>query len=164
MAPGGLQAEVSDEDTIMPTVNTYREGIKVVVERSRAFTGWTAASVKVILLSDQYVPSQTHSSKADLASFEITGGDYIAGGQLLTSKSVSTSTNQVRLAAENVAWNDLPVKPRYAAVYDDTNATVSDKTLFAYMDLGTLHGRKLRIRWPAAGVLVYTVEDAVGLP
>lgn len=148
----------------MPTVNWYREGVRIVVERSVAFTGWTAASVKCALVTSGYTPSQAHTSYADISPYEISGGDYQLGGTLLTGKTIVTSTNQLRLDAIDIAWSNLPVKPRYAAVYDATNATASQRTLFGYMDLGNLRGRKLRIKWPGNGVLVLTVEDAVGFP
>ena len=154
----------SDWCEIMPTVTWYREGIRTVVERDRTFTGWSAASIKVMLVSASYVPSQSHTAYTDASAYEISGGDYTLGGLLLTGKTIATSTNQLRLDAIDVAWNSLPVKPRYCLVYDATNATASQRSLFGYMDLGNLKGRKLRIKWPSTGVLVLTVEDAVGFP
>jgi len=170
--PTGLLAELSDgdqsspdEDVVMPTVNIYREGLKAVVERSRTFTGWTTASVKVMLVTSAYVPSQLHSSKADVSTFEIQpSGDYVTGGQLIAVKTITTVNNQLRLDGEDMLWTNLVIKPRYAVVYDDTNTVASTKTLFAYMDLGNLKSKRLRIKWPSTGVLVYTTEDAIGLP
>ena len=153
-----------DWDEQMPTVNIYREGVRIVVERSVAFTGWTSASVKCALVTSGYTPSQTHTAYTDVSPYEISGGDYQLGGLLLTGKTITTSTNQTRMDALDIAWASLPVKPRYAVVYDSTNATASQRTLFGYMDLGNLKGRKLRIKWPSTGVLVLTVEDAVGFP
>lgn len=154
--------EIWDEP--MPTVNWYREGIRSVVERDRTFTGWTAASIKCALVTASYVPSQAHSAYTDASAYEVSGGDYTLGGTTLTGKTITTSTNQLRLDAVDVAWSSLPVKPRYALVYDATNAIASQRTLFGYMDLGSLRGRKLRIHWPSNGVLVLTVEDAAGFP
>jgi len=151
-------------DIPMPTVTLYREGIRIVVEQAVPFTGWTAASVKCMLVTSGYVPSQAHTNYTNASSYEVSGGDYTVGGLLLSGKTVATSTNQLRLDAADAAWVSLPVRPRYALVYDATNATASQRTLMGYMDLGTLKGRKLRIRWPSTGVLVITVEDAPGFP
>lgn len=151
-------------DVIMPTVTLYREGIRIVVERAVTFTGWTAASVKCALVTSSYVPSQAHTAYSDVSAYEVSGGDYSVGGMTLTGKTIATSTNQLRLDAVDVAWSNLPVKPRYAIIYDATNVTASQRTLMGYMDLGTLKARKLRIRWPSNGVLTITVEDAVGFP
>lgn len=149
---------------IMPTVNWYKTGVETVVERNNVFTGWIAASIKMMLVTDNYVPSQAHTSKADVLAYEISGGDYTPGGLLLASKSITTSTNQVRLGALGVRWTDLPVPPRYGIIYDDTNTLDANKTLLGYMDLGTLRSNKLTIVWPSNGVLVLTVEDSVGFP
>jgi hypothetical protein len=148
----------------MPTVTWYREGIRIVVERSVAFTGWTGASIKTALVTASYVPSQAHTSYADISSFEISGGDYSTGGITLSSKTIATSTNQLRLDAADVTWSSIPIKPRYAVVYDSTNVTASQRTLLGYMSLGNLKGQRLRIKWPSTGVLTLTVEDAAGFP
>lgn len=151
-------------DEEMPTINTYREGLRSIAERDRTFTGWVAAAVKVMLVTSNYTPSQAHTSRADAVSYEISGGDYTPGGQLIGSKSLSTVTNQLRLTGGNVQWSNLTVKPRYALIYDDTNVTVSEKTLFGYMDLGNVKSRGVRIKWPNTGVLNFKVEDAPGFP
>lgn len=151
-------------DVIMPTVTLYREGIRIVVERAVPFTGWTAASIKCMLVTASYVPSQAHTAYTNASPYEISGGDYTTGGLALSGKTIATSTNQLRLDAVDVAWANLPVKPRYCIVYDATNATASQRTMMGYMDLGNLKARKLRIKWPSTGVLTITVEDAVGFP
>lgn len=151
-------------DDIMATVTWYREGIRIVTERSVAFTGWTAASIKCMLVTSSYTPSQAHTAYTDASTFEISGGDYTLGGLMLTSKTITTVTNQLRLDAADVSWANLPIKPRYALIYDSTNATASQRTLLGYTDLGNLKSRKLRIRWPGNGTLVLTVENAVGFP
>jgi len=154
----------NDPDEIMPTITWYQNGVKTVVERDRTFLGWTVASVKVAMVTSSYVPSQSHTAYTDVVSYEISGGDYTVGGLLLSGKTITTFTNQVRLDAVDVAWSSLPVKPRYAIIYDSTNASPAQRSLFGYMDLGTLRGRKLRIKWPSQGVLTLTVEDAPGFP
>src|SRR5689334_15822625 len=140
-------------DDLMAVVTWYQQGIEIVVERSRAFTGWTNASMKVALVTASYTPSQSHTAYSDISAFEISGGDYNIGGLALSGKTITTNQNQLRLDAIDVAWSSLPVKPRYAVVYDATNVTANLCTLFGYLDLGRLKGSKLRIRWPSTGVL-----------
>jgi hypothetical protein len=151
-------------NNVMAVVTWYQNGIEAVAERSVAFTGWTAASIKVALVTSSYVPSQSHTSYANVSAYEISGGDYTLGGQALSGKTISTNQNQLQLDAIDIAWASLPVKPRYAIIYDSTNVTASLCTLMGYLDLGNLKGRKLRIRWPSTGVLTLTVENAVGFP
>lgn len=151
-------------EEIVPTVTLYRQGIQIVVERSMAFTGWSNATMKCMLVTSNYTPSQAHTNYTNASTFEISGGDYLTGGTALSGKTITTVTNQLRMDAVDVAWSNLVVKPRYAIVYDATNATANQRTLFGYMDLGNLRGRKLRIRWPSTGVIIVTVEDAVGFP
>ena len=151
-------------DEIMATVFMYQQGIEIVVERSRAFTGWAAAAIKVALVTSSYVPSQSHTAYSDVSAYEVSGGDYVLGGVALSSKTIVTSTNQLRMDAADTSWTSLPVKPRYAIIYDSTNVTASLCTLMGYLDLGNLKGRKLHIRWPSTGVLTLTVENAVGFP
>jgi hypothetical protein len=151
-------------DDIMATVVLYQQGIEIVVERSRNFLGWSTSAIKVALVTSSYTPSQSHSAYSDVSAYEISGGTYTLGGLTLTSKTLTTSLNQLRLDAADVSWASLPVKPRYAVIYDSTNVTPSLCTLMGYTDLGNLKGNKLRIRWPNAGVLTLTVENAVGFP
>lgn len=151
-------------EEIMPTVTLYQEGIRIAVEQAVPFTGWVAASIKCMLATSSYTPSQLHTSYANVSAYEISGGGYVLGGTTLTSKTIVTATNQLRMDAADVSWTNLLVKPRFAVVYDSTNATASQRTLMGYMDLGNLKGGKLRIRWPGTGVLVLTVENAIGFP
>jgi len=151
-------------DEIMPTVNVYREGVRIVVERAHPFTGWTVATVKVMLAGAGYTPSQAHTAYTDVSAYEISGGDYTVGGATLTAKTITTVTNQLRMDAADVTWSNMATKPRYAVIYNATNATASQRTLLGYMDLGTLKGRRLRIKWPSNGVVTLTVEDAPGFP
>jgi hypothetical protein len=151
-------------DEVMATVLWYQQGVEIVVERSRNFLGWSTSSIKVALVTASYVPSQSHTAYSDVSAYEISGGNYTMGGLALSSKTLTTSLNQLRLDASDVSWNTLSVKPRYAIVYDSTNVTASLCTLLGYTDLGNLKGNKLRIRWPNTGVLTLTVENAVGFP
>lgn len=154
----------SSWDEVMAIVTLYREGIKIVVGQDWPFIGWATAAVKVALVTSSYTPSQAHTSYSNVSAYEISGGDYTLGGVTLASKTIATVSNQLRLDGADVSWNSVPVKPRYAIIYDSTNLIESQRTLFGYMDLGTLRGRKLRIKWPASGVLTITVENAVGFP
>lgn len=148
----------------MATVTLYQEGIRIVVERAVAFTGWTAATIKCALVTSGYTPSQTHTSYANVSAYEISGGDYTPGGTTITSKTITTSANQLRMDGADVAWASINVTPRYAIIYDATNATASQRTLMGYMSLGNIKSRRLRIKWSNSGILVVTVENAVGFP
>lgn len=148
----------------MATSTLYRLYLQNLAGATKPWTGYTLASIKVMLVSSSYVPSQSHQYKSDVSN-EVNGTGYTAGGEPLAGKSVSQSQNVIYLKGSNVSWPTMGfTAPRYAIIYDSTNAADADRLLLGYVDLGRVKGRSLRIRWSSGNVLKMTVENAVGFP
>src|SRR5262245_45102184 len=74
-------------------------------------------TIKVLLLSDIYVPQPGHKTRADLAG-EISGPGYKAGGQVLTGKRIDVSPEGKALfSADNALWTPASIKARAAVIY-----------------------------------------------
>lgn len=127
---------------------------------------WLSDTIKVMLLTDSYVPSQVNQvSRNDINdSYEVAGTGYTAGGATLTTKTLTTdSTNRIiKFGADNVSWGSSTItNARYAIVYDDTPSTKSDKVLLCCIDFGgykTSNGNTFTIQWGGNGVTFVTYE------
>ncbi len=147
----------------MATSINYNLFKQNLANATKTWTGYTLANIRVMLTTSSYVPSQSHQYKSDI-SHEVAGTGYTAGGELLTNKFLEQVGNIIYLKADNVTWANRDFLPRYAIIYDDTNALAADKLLLGYVDLGTLRGRNLRLRWSSGRVLRIALENAAGFP
>lgn len=99
---------------------------------------WVNDTIKMALLDTE--PNQdTAEFWSDVSAHEVSGSGYTAGGNALTTKSLSyaSSTQAVSFIADDVAWTGLSVSNvRWVVVYKDTG-TAGTSPLMAYLDLGT---------------------------
>lgn len=93
----------------------------------------TADRFKVMLVTSAYTPDfGTHDFKADVTN-EVTGTGYTAGGESLTSVTLTQSAGTITFDADDVTWASSTITARGAVVYDDS--LVNDP-LIAYIDFG----------------------------
>ena len=93
---------------------------------------WDSDTIKVALLTSAYTPNQdTHDYYDDVSGSEVSGTGYSAGGNTLSSKTVTydTATNVIVLDAADTTWASSTITARYAVVYDDSGATAASKPL-----------------------------------
>lgn len=147
----------------MATSTIYSLFLQNLAGKTKPWTGYTTANIRVMLTTSSYVPSQAHQYKSDI-THEVTGTGYTAGGELLTNKSLELSTNIIYLKAANVTWATKGFTPKYAIFYDDTNALAADKLLLGYADLGNVKGNSLRLKFSNNRILRITLENAIGFP
>jgi hypothetical protein len=118
------------------------------------------ATVKAMLVTSSYSPNQdTHRWKSDITG-EATGTGYTAGGQTLTSKTVTytAGTNTTAIDAADPSWTTTTVTARYLVVYVDTG-TATTSPLICYVDFGadvTSTGGTFLAQIPAAGLATIT--------
>jgi len=123
-------------------------------------TVWTSDTMKVLLTTSSYTPSQdSHEFKSSVTN-EVTGTGYSAGGVTLGTKSVSvdTASNETRLIAANVSWTTATFTARYAVIYKDTG-TAGTSPLLGYVDFGAdvpVSAGTFSITWDTTGVLKIT--------
>ena len=90
------------------------------------------------------------STTAYTTSNEISGTGYSAGGETLTSTTVSTSGTTAFFDADDPTWTSASFTARGALIYNSTN---SDKAI-AVLNFGgdfTVSSGTFRIVFPAAG-------------
>lgn len=124
---------------------------------------WDSDTFKVALVSSSYTPSQdSHDYWDDVVANEVSGTGYTAGGQALTSKTITydSASNVITLDAADVVWAGASVTARYAVIYDDSGATSSQKVLLGYLDFGSDQSSTnaaFTITWDATGIARFTV-------
>lgn len=122
----------------------------------------TADTFKVMLCTSSYTPNQdTHQYKSDVTN-EVSGTGYTAGGATLTSFAASydTSTNVLKIDADDTSWTTSTITARYAVIYDSTPGSDATRPLLAYVDFGadvSTTAGTLSITWNASGIATVTV-------
>ena len=93
----------------------------------------TADRFKVMLVTSSYTPDfGTHDFKADVTN-EVSGTGYTAGGESLTSVTLTQSGGTITFDADDVTWTSSTITARGAVIYDDSLAS---DPLIAYIDFG----------------------------
>lgn len=95
------------------------------------------ATVKAMLCTSAYVPSQdTHRYKSSVTG-EVAGTGYTAGGVTLASKTVTydTATNTLTLDCADPAWPASTITARYLVFYVSTGSDATS-ALISYVDFG----------------------------
>jgi len=93
----------------------------------------TADRFKVMLVTSSYTPNfGTHDFKADVTN-EVTGTGYSAGGESLSSVTLTQSGGTITFDADDVTWTSSTITARGAVVYDDS---LTNDPLIAYIDFG----------------------------
>lgn len=115
-----------------------------------------------ITLHTSYTPSQTHETWTDVSATEYsTGSGYTAGGQTLSTPTVTKAAAVKFDAADPSTWSSLgplsPATPDYAILWDDTPTSPADP-LVCYFLLGTTatNGGDYTLSFSASGILTIT--------
>ena len=119
-------------------------------------------TIKVALFTDVHAPDQDTDIYYDGSNgmTEVANGSgYTTGGATLANKTIAynSSTNVVKLDADDVTWSASTITARYALIYDDSAG--SNKPLLGYVDFGANQNSSagnFTIVWDAAGILTLT--------
>ena len=91
-------------------------------------------TLKIMLVTSAYTPDfGTHDFKADVTN-EVVGTGYTAGGETLTSLSLTQSAGVITFDAADVTWSSSTITARGAVIYDDT---IASDPLICYIDFGS---------------------------
>lgn len=140
----------------MATSKAYGNLAKAVFNKE---VDWDSDDIRVMLVSSAYTPNQdTHDYLDDVQANEVTGTGYTAGGQALTSKTVTydAANNVLVLDAADVTWAASTITARYAVLYNNTGASAAAKPLIGYVDLVSdqaSNNGNFTIEWDASGIL-----------
>jgi len=122
-------------------------------------------TLKLLLVTSAYTPSQAHNVLADVLSSPspeveaVASPDngYTTGGETLTGVTLTQSGSPVRskLDANDVTWTALTATFRYGILYDDT---ATDKDLIAYLIFDTtpaditISAIDFIVQWSSSGI------------
>lgn len=134
----------------------YNEG---KVQFFSAGINLTSDTIKLALVTG-YTPNiDTHEFWSDVSANEESGTGYTAGGEALTTKSVTQDNTNDRAVfdADDVTWTGLDVgTPSHAILYKDTGVATTSP-LISYIELGRAsNGGDYTVQWNATGIATLT--------
>lgn len=96
------------------------------------------ATVKCMLINNSYALNRaTHTSRADLTAYEVTGTGYTAGGVTVTQSWANDTVNHAAtLTLGAASWASSTITAYRAVYYISTGVAANDK-LLAYNDFGS---------------------------
>jgi hypothetical protein len=130
----------------------YTEFLEEVMKGSLAMNA--SDSFKVALCDSGYTPNyETHVAYVDLTNEE-TGTGYTAGGDALSTPTVTKGTGLAFFDAVDLTWTGLDVgTPAWAVLYDVTASNV----LIATYEIATAsNGSDYKLVWAATGLVQLT--------
>ena len=91
-------------------------------------------TIKIMLVTSSYTPDfGAHDFKADVSN-EVSGTNYTAGGNTLSSLALTQTGGTIKFDAADTSWSSATITDaRGAVIYDDT---LTDDPLIAYIDFG----------------------------
>ena len=140
------------------SLNIYKPFMRTLLNKE---VDLDSDDIRVMLVGGAYTPdASAHAYKADVTG-EITGTNYIAGGEAIPGKSFTITDGTGIFSADNVMWPALTADTdiRYGVIYDNTPATDDIKPLIAYIDFGEaipVPNADFEVIWSTAGILRVT--------
>jgi hypothetical protein len=91
-------------------------------------------TLKIMLVTSGYTPDfGVDDFKADVSN-EVVGTGYTAGGETLTSVTLTQAAGTITFDAADVTWTSSTITARGAVIYDDT---IVNDPLICYIDFGS---------------------------
>jgi hypothetical protein len=144
---------------------------KAFIDGGSGFCNWssTTASFYITLVSNNYVPAETHIfasafSGAELSSTSFTGGYNGTMRISLTGRilNVNQTSNQAEFQCNTVVWSGISAGTAHAFVIIHQNTADASSTLVTYNSLGgfpiTTNATNLTISFTSQGA--FTLIDA----
>lgn len=125
--------------------------------------GSAGTTIKVALCTSSYTPNvSTHTTFNDITNECPATGNYVAGGQALTTKTWTNSGHVCTFDAVDPAWTTSTIaEVRYVILYDATVAGATNEYLMGYWDLGQNYSTSsstLTLVFSGSGILTFTVS------
>lgn len=123
---------------------------------------WSNATVKVSLHTSSFTPDQdAHDFWDDTGATEVSSANYTAGGQAITSKTVSydTGTNETRLDGSDASWTTVTFTASYGVVYVDTAGDSTTDPVQVWVDFGqeeSVSSGNFGLTWDSTGIAKVT--------
>lgn len=113
--------------------------------------------IRVALLTSAYTPDiDTHHTWGDISANEVSGSNYTAGGEQLTTVVITTddANDLSKFDADDVTWQTSTITAQYAVVYYSSGGT--DTWLVSYYDFGEdkiSENGDFKVQWSTGGLL-----------
>lgn len=117
-------------------------------------------TIKVMLVTNTYVPSATGHAAKNSVTNEVSGTNYTAGGATLSSVTLVDSAGTITFDAADVTWAQSGTgfsTARHAVIYKDTG-TAATSTLIGWIDFGADKGNvagDLVLQFNASGIFTW---------
>ena len=95
-------------------------------------TKWiTGSTFKLMLLSDQYTPSEEHRFRSEVAAYEISGTGYSSGGASITFTvgSIDQTNNLLYITCPGANWPSSTITAKFAWAYRAVGTTATDRLI-----------------------------------
>ena len=126
----------------MPTWNTF-DKFKTASLNGVDTVDFDTDTLKIALITSTLAPNaDTHDFWNDLSTNEVSGTNYTAGGEALTTKAVTEAAGTVTFDSDDVSWTQNAAgfsNARYAVLYKDTG-TPATSPLILWLDFGADKG------------------------
>lgn len=120
----------------MATQTLYGLGIEKIIKQD---LDWVNDDIRVALATSAFTPNQdTDEFWSTISSYEASGTAYVAGGELLTNKTIvyDAGTNEIRLNADDVSWELSTITARWALIYKDSGDPATS-ALIGFVNFGS---------------------------
>lgn len=123
---------------------------------------FAADTIKCALLADTYIfDKDLHQFFADVSADEVTGTGYTAGGETITTPTVTydAAADIAKFDGDDVAWLNSTITARFAVVYVAGATAGTDDFLLGIVDFGANESSSsgdFTITWSADGILRIT--------
>lgn len=117
-------------------------------------------TLKLMLVSSAYAPDAEHTQIAQVASHEVAGTNYTAGGKALSGVATSRSGANAKLDADDLTFANLTATFRYGVLYADVTRGGLTGPLIGCFALDSADvavvARDYPVVWDAAGIIPLT--------
>lgn len=118
---------------------------------------WANDTIKVALMTDAFVPSESQSNWGEIDANETSGDNYTAGGTTIDNKNVQWNTTRqtVVLDGDDCIWPTLTATFRWGVIYK-VGGTDADSPLIGLVDFESnqiVSDLTFAIVWDVDGIL-----------
>lgn len=120
-------------------------------------------NIKCALIDNSATPDfDAHDYWADLSANEVSGTGWSAGGVVLTTTSLSTSSGTLLYDADDVSETGTTLtNARAAVIYDDSVTTPTADALICLVNFGSDYSTSagtFAIQWSSSPAAIFTVD------
>ena len=119
------------------------------------FSGSGSHAVFVALLTSSHAFNADHNYWTTISGNETSGTGYTAGGQALTTKTVTQddTDDEGVFDADDTTWSSSTITARFAVLYDNTLSTKDLICAFDFSSDQSSSSGNFTIQWNSEGII-----------